>query len=157
VILGTLNRWRLRLVDMNEVRVAPTAGIVACLLVVVALLLPYLLVTEASAVTAYYGAGAITPLAAGLFALVGVIVFAAGREERTDPPLAAGAGLVFGLFSTAVVGAWALTVPVSVVLQLGTAGGAVATLLEFHRYFVTIAAVLVAVAGGWYARALRLV
>jgi hypothetical protein len=142
---------------MNEVRVAPTAGIAACLLVVVALLLPYLLVTEASAVTAYYGAGAITPLAAGLFALVGVIVFAAGREERTDPSLAAGAGLVFGLFSTAVVGAWALTVPVSVALQLGTAGGAVATLLEFHRYLVALAAVLVAVAGGWYARALRLV
>ncbi|MFB6117585.1 hypothetical protein [Halosegnis sp.] len=140
---------------MDEVRAAPTVGIVACLLVVAVLLLPYLLIT--SGVTAYYDAGAITPLAAGLFALVGVIVFAAGREERTDPSLAAGAGLVFGLFAVLVCGVWAATVPASVPLQLGTADTISATLLEFHRFMLVGAAALVAVAGGWYAKTLRLV
>jgi len=141
---------------MDDVRAAPTAGIVACLLVAALLVLPYLLVSPGSAVNTYYNAGAITPLAAGLFALVGVIIFAAGREERTDPPLAAGAGLVFGLFAVAVTLAWALTVPASVALQLGTGSDAVTTLLEYHRYLVVVAAVLVAASGGWYARTLRL-
>ncbi|MFC7177307.1 DUF7548 family protein [Halosegnis marinus] len=141
---------------MDDVRAAPTAGIAACLLVVVALLVPYLLVAPGSAVSAYYDAGAITPLAAGLFSLVGVIVFAAGREERTDPPLAAGAGLVFGGFSLAVCLAWAATVPASVALQLGTADGPVAVFLEYHRFLVTLAAAGVAGAGAWYARVLRL-
>jgi hypothetical protein len=141
---------------MDDVRAAPTAGIVACLLLVAVLLVPYLVVSPGSAVNAYYNAGAITPLAAGLFALVGVIVFAAGREERTDPPLAAGAGLVFGLFAVAVTLAWALTVPASVALQLGTGSDAVTTLLEYHRYLVVLAAALVAGTGAWYARALRL-
>ena len=110
---------------MDGLRAAPTAGIATCLLVVSLLLLPYLLVAQGSAVTAYYDAGAITPLAAGLFAL-------------------------------AVAAAWALTVPESVVLQLGTAQGSTATVLELHRYLLALAAALVALAGGWYARSLRL-
>jgi hypothetical protein len=141
---------------MDDLRAPPTAGIVACLLVVAVLLVPYLLVAQGSAVTAYYDAGAITPLAAGLFALVGVIVFAAGRERRTDPPLAAGAGLVFGVFSLVVCAAWAATVPSSVALQLGTADDAVATVLEFHRFLVAGAAALLAGTGVWYTRALGL-
>jgi len=141
---------------MDDVRAAPTAGIVACLFLAAVLLLPYLLVSPGSAVNAYYDAGAITPLTAGLFALVGVIVFASGREGRTDPPLAAGAGLVFGVFAAAVTLAWALTVPASVALQLGVGSDAVTTLLEYHRYLVVLAAVLVAGSGGWYARSLRL-
>lgn len=141
---------------MDDLRAPPTAGIVACLLVVTVLLIPYLFVAQGSAVTAYYNAGAITPLAAGLFALVGIIVFAAGREGRTDPALAAGAGLVFGTFSLFVCLAWVATVPASVALQLGTANGVVATVLEFHRFLVAGAAALLAGAGVWYTRALGL-
>jgi hypothetical protein len=141
---------------MDDIRAPPTAGIAACLLVVAVLLVPYLLVAQGSAVTAYYDAGAITPLAAGLFALVGVIVFAAGREGRTDPPLAAGAGLVFGGFSLLLCAAWAATVPSSVALQLGTADGTVATILEFHRFLVAGAAAVFAGTGVWYSRALGL-
>lgn len=142
---------------MDEVRAAPTAGIVASLLTLVVLAIPYALVGEASAVTTYYGSGAITPLAAGLFALVGVIVFAAGREDRSDPAIAAGTGLVFGLFISAICALWALTVPASIAVQLVTATGPVATLLEYHRFLLALVSASVLVSGAWYARALRLV
>jgi hypothetical protein len=142
---------------MDDVDAAPTAGIVGCLLVLLVLAVPYLLVDETSAVGAYYAAGAITPLAAGLFALVGVIVFAAGREERSDPALVAGAGLVFGLFIFLICTLWAVTVPGSVAVQLGTASNVAATVLEGHRWVLVAISAVVPVAAGWYARVLRLV
>ena len=82
---------------MDQTKAAPTVGIAGCLLVLAVVMWPYLLET-ASAVSTYYGSGAVTPLAAGLLAFVSVIVFAAGREERSDPATVAGAALVFGLF-----------------------------------------------------------
>ncbi|WP_255196811.1 DUF7548 family protein [Halorarius litoreus] len=142
---------------MDDVKAAPTVGIVGCLLVLLVLTIPYLLVAESSAVGAYYGAGAITPLAGGLFALVGVIVFAAGREERSDPSLVAGAGLVFGLFIFLISALWAVTVPASVPLQLGSLDGLAATLMELHRWLLAVVALLVPVSAAWYARTLRLI
>lgn len=141
---------------MDDVDAAPAAGVVGCLLVLTVLALPYLIVAEASAVGTYYGAGLVTPLAAGLFALVGVIVFAAGREERSDPPLSAGAGLVFGLFIAVICGLWAATVPASVPVQLGTASDLGTTLLEYHRWLLAVAAAIVPASAAWYAWALRL-
>lgn len=140
---------------MNAARAAPTVAAVACVAVLALLVAPYLLVEQASAVNAYYDAGAITPFATGLLALVGVIVFAAGREERSDPALVAGAGLAFGLFAFATAALWALTVPESVAVQLGDVGGATA-FVEYHRFLVALAAAVVLLAAGWYARALRL-
>lgn len=140
---------------MDAARAASTAAIVACLAVLALLFAPYLLFDQASAVTAYYNAGLGTPFATLLLAVVGVIVFAAGREERSDPALVAGAGLVFGLFVFATAGAWAVTVPGSVAVQLGDVGRAT-TFVEYHRYLVTLAAAGVFFAGAWYARALRL-
>jgi len=137
---------------MDAVRVAPAAGIVAALATLVALAVPYLVVGEASAVNAYYNAGAITPLAAGLLATVAVIVFAAGRAGRTDPPLAAGAGLTLGAFALAVSALWAATVPVSVALQLGTVAA-----IRYHRLALVVVAAGVPASAGWYARALGLV
>lgn len=141
---------------MDDLDAAPTAGIVACLLVLTVLAAPYLLV-EASGVGTYYAAGAVTPLVAALFALVGIIVFAAGREERSDPPLVAGAALVFGTFLVLVCGIWAATVPGGLVLQLGEVTGAGATFLEWHRWLLVAIAAVVPLAAGWYARALGLV
>lgn len=142
---------------MDDVDAAPTAGMAGCLLVLAVLAVPYLLVEEASAVGAYYGAGAITPLAAGLFALVGVIVFAAGREERSDPSLVAGAGVVFGTFIFLICVLWAVTVPGSVAVQLGTASGLAVTALEHHRWALAVVSAVVPASAGWYARALRLI
>jgi len=146
---------------MDSRRAAPTLGIAVSLLLVALLAVPYLVVENGGAVATYYDAGALTPWAGGLMALVAVIVFAAGREERTDPDTAAGAGVGLGLVVLLVAALWAVTVPSEVVLQLTTdrplAGPlTTATVVEYHRWAVAAAAALPFGAALWYARTLRL-
>ena len=105
---------------MEQLRLAPTVGIVASLAVLGVLAAPYALVEQGSAVGAYFAAGSINPLVVGLFATVAIIVFAAGREGRSPPDLVAGATLVLGLFMAALATVWAVTVPQSMVTQLST-------------------------------------
>ncbi|WP_254543590.1 DUF7548 family protein [Halomarina pelagica] len=137
---------------MDDARLAPAVGITACLAVVVVLALPYLLVDSARAVGAYYAEGVLDPQFAGLFALVCVIVFAAGRQDRSDPALAAGAALVFGLFILLFCLLWALTVPTDLVLSLTRD-----TTIQYHRYLLVVVAALVPASALWYARTLRLI
>lgn len=146
---------------MDSRRAAPTFGIVASLLVVVAVVVPYLVVEDAAAVATYYGAGALTPFAAAMMALVAVIVFAAGREDRTEPETAAGAAVGLGVVGLLVAVVWAVTVPADVPLQLTTDRPILgplttATVIEYHRWALALAAVLPFAAAAWYAKALRL-
>ena len=145
---------------MEDRRLAPTVGIVASLLVVVLLAVPYGVV-DGEAVANYYGAGVLSPWVGGLLALVAVVVFAAGREDRTDPETAAGFGLGLGLAALTVFALWAVTVPAEIPLQLTTDEPLVGplttgTVVEYHRWVTAGAALLVPAAGAWYARALRL-
>ena len=137
---------------MEPSRLAPSVGVVAAVAVFLVLTVPYALVEEPSAVNTYYGGGATNPLIAGLFALVSVIVFAAAREERADPALAAGAALVLGLFAFAIAALWALTVPRGLVTQLSTA-----TVLEYHPIAVALVTLGLPLSAAWYARVLRVV
>jgi uncharacterized membrane protein len=134
---------------MDDLKVAPAVGIVGCLLVLAVLVWPYLLETAAS-VSAYYASGTVTPLAAGLLAFVSIIVFAAGRQERSDPALVAGAALVFALFVFLIALSFAFTARVDVL------GGASAS-LSSQRWLLAGVAVLPLAGAGWYARALGLV
>ena len=136
---------------MERTRFVPSVGIVACLAVVFGLAVPYGLVNEPSAVGTYYVRGAFNPLFAGLFALVGALAFAAGREERSDPALMAGVTLVVGLFVVLLVAAWAVSVPRDLVLSLTRNA-----LLEYHRYAMVVVALAVPGAAGWYARVLAI-
>ena len=145
---------------MEDRRLAPTVGIVASLLVVVLLAVPYGVV-DGEAVANYYGAGVLSPWVGGLLALVAVVVFAAGREDRTDPETAAGFGLGLGLAALTVFALWAVTVPAEIPLQLTTDEPLVGplttgTVVEYHRWVTAGAALLIPAAGAWYARALRL-
>lgn len=133
---------------MDRRKAAPTLGIAGCLLVLAVLVWPYLQET-ASSVSTYYGSGAVTPLAAGLLAFVSVIVFAAGREERSDPALVAGAALVFSLFVFVIAVSFAFTARVDVI-------GGTDALLTYQRWALAAAAVVPLVGAGWYARALGL-
>lgn len=147
---------------MERRRAAPALGIVASLAVVAVLLVPYLVIDEGADVATYYGAGAITPWAGGLMALVAVIVFAAGLKSRTDPETAAGAGVGLGAVVFLVAALWAVTVPMEVPLQLTTAdplfgGLTTGTVIEYHRWLLAAVAAVVPAAGGLYARALGLV
>jgi len=128
---------------MEDDRLAPLVGIVGCLGVLVALLYPY--VVSEGAVGVYYSFGAVNPLVAGLLALVSIIVLAAGREERTDSSLAAGAGLVLGVFMLLLAAAWALTAPLDAL-----------RITPYHRWSVVVPTVAVVAGSVWYARALRI-
>lgn len=136
---------------MDDVRLAPTVGIAACVAVMIVLAIPFLLLPSASAST-YYGAGVFNPLFAGVFALVCVIVFAAGRTERSDPALAAGVSLVFGLFILGFTLAWGTTVPREVVLSFPTDAS-----FQYHRYVLILAALAIPLSATWYTRALKLI
>ncbi|MFB6307815.1 MAG: hypothetical protein ABEH35_00655 [Haloarculaceae archaeon] len=136
---------------MDELRTAPTLGVVASLAVLALLAAPYAIV-DPGAVGSYYGNGSVNPGIAGLLALVSTIVFAAGREERSDPNLVAGAGLVLGAFVFVLSLLWALTVPESLVTQLSQE-----QLLQYHRWAVAVAGLAIPASGVWYARALRLI
>lgn len=129
---------------MDGLRVAPLVGIFGCVGVLAALAYPY--VASDVGVGAYYSSGPVTPLAAGLLAAVGVIVFAAGREGRTDPSFAAGAGLVFGVFIVAILLAWGLTARIDAV-----------ELSQHHRLATVAVGLLVPLGGLWFARALDVV
>lgn len=139
---------------MDHARFAPLVGIVGSLLVLVVLALPYAVFDMAAGTTPglYYSAGAVSPLVAGLFALVTVIFGAAGREDRTDPLLAAGATLALGVFTVLVVALWALTVPADVV-----AGISESTVGKQHRWILTAVALVVPLSSAWWARSLGVV
>ncbi|MFB6179068.1 MAG: hypothetical protein ABEI77_05015 [Halorientalis sp.] len=128
---------------MDDLRLAPLVGIVASLGVLVVLSVPYVLIDTASGVSAYYASGAINPLLAGLFALVTIIVFAAGREGRTDPTLAAGVALAFGVFMLLIAVVWALTVRVDTI-----------AIQTSHRWALVVVTLFVPASGVWFARAL---
>ena len=139
---------------MKRTRLAPLVGVVGCLLVLVSLGLPYVLVRSSvgSAVGTYYGEGALNPLVGGVFALVAAIVLAAGRDERTDPPLAAGVGIALGFFIVVVMAVWAVTVPLEVVVGMDAP-----TVITTHRWATIAVAALVPVSSLWWSRTLGLV
>lgn len=136
---------------MDSSQVPPTAGVASALLVLIVLVLPVVLVEGGSGLGTYYGAGAVNGLGVGLFAVVSLVVFAAGREGRSAPDLVAGVALVLGAFAVGLAAVWATTVPDSVVLQLGTA-----TSMQYHRWVVVLATLGLPVSAGWYARRLGL-
>lgn len=139
---------------MDEEWTAATLGIVAFVLTGGAVVAPYLLLPadQLDGVAAYYGVGAVSPLLVGVLGLLGAIVFAAGREDRSDPDLVAGITLVIGVFSLVVGLQWALSFyPVT---------GASTATLEFmsdHRWTVPAGGALEALAAYWYAGARGLV
>lgn len=133
---------------MDRERAAATAGVAACVLTAAAVAAPYLVLPagQVDDVAAYYGAGMVSPLAPGLLGLVGAIVFAAGREGRSDPDLVAGVALAVGVFSLIVGLEWALS------FRPGVFGGGVAIeFLDGHRWSVPAGGLLETVAAVWYA------
>ena len=126
---------------------APTVGVVAALAALAVVVAPYFLI-DATEAAVYYSAPTFVPihLVVGLFAMVAVVVFAAGRNGRTDPPTAAGAAVVLGGFMALLVFWWALAV-----------GGLVGSLtdvatFDYHRWLLLVAVLAVAASAGWYAR-----
>jgi len=132
---------------MEVERVAATAGVLFALVVAVLVGATYALL-DPTAVGPYFAAGPASPLLLALFALVAVVVLAAGAQERSDPPLMAGAAVVLGLFSAGLAWWWALSVSPSLVGGLTSAAS-----FEYHRWAVALAATGLLAAAAAYARA----
>lgn len=133
-----------RLTHVQQVSLAPLVAVAGCLGVLGALAYPY--AVSDVGVGLYYASGVINPLVAGLLAAVAVIILAAGREGRTDPGFAAGAGLVFGVSIVLILVTWGATARVDA-LEIS----------RWHRW--SAAAVAVFVPGGalWFARSLDVI
>lgn len=130
----------------------PTLGIVAAAGYVAVALAPYLLLDpEPGILEFYYSFGLAGPPLLSLFAVVAVVMFAAGRQGRTEPDLIAGLTLVLGLVLAVITFHWAISVPETVVAEVTDA-----TWFEYQRWIVAGIAVLVPLASAWYARALEL-
>ncbi|WP_435349064.1 DUF7548 family protein [Haloarchaeobius sp. HRN-SO-5] len=133
---------------MVDVRTPPTVGIAAALAFVAAVLVPYVALSSAAvqALATYYGFGLVGPPYLTLFALVAVIVLAAGRAGRTEPDLAAGVAVVLGAVLALLTLLWATAVDGGVVSSMGTESW-----LAYHRWVVTAVALVLVGASVWYA------
>lgn len=139
---------------MDGERTAATVGTAACLLTAGAVATPYLLLSGNAVqyVGWYYAAGPVNPLAVGLLGLLGAIIFAAGRERRSDPDLVAGIMLSVGLFSAGVAALWATGFDPG-----GIDSTAALEFMDVHRWSVLAGGVAELVAALWYAVARGLV
>lgn len=135
---------------MDRLRVPPTVGMVGALATVIAVLVPYVAVTgqDATAVGAFYGSGVAGPNVAGLFAGIALVVFAAGRQGRTEPDTVAGAALALGLVTLLVAVAWAVTADVEVAQNTSS------TWLPDVRWVIVATTALLPTSALWYAQVL---
>lgn len=131
---------------MDREVLAPALGIATCVAVLVLAAVPYGLAGP-TAVRVYYDAGIAGPPLVSLFAVIVVIVFLAGLRGRSDPALVAGVGLVLGAFMAVLSVSWAASVSPSIV-----GGFTDVASFRYHRWLLAVAAVIVPIAAGWYAR-----
>lgn len=139
---------------MATVRTPPSAGILASVVTVLVVVVPFAVLSspEIAGLQTYYAHGVVGPWPVAMLGLLSIVAFAAGRQERTDPVTVAGATLVFGVAAAAIALYWAVAVPGDLVQQLGTASW-----LAYHRWLLAAAAVGVLASALWYVRALDLV
>jgi hypothetical protein len=129
--------------------VAPTVGTVASLLLAVVVFAPALLITEAQVgVADYYAAGPVGVSVVGFLGFVGVVVFLAGIQERTDPATVAGLTLVLGVAMFAFALTWALSIDETLLFSFPARYAWIAN----HRWAVLGLAAVVTVAAAGYAR-----
>jgi hypothetical protein len=135
---------------MNAESVSADAGAVACLLLAAAVFAPSLVITGSNVGTAaYYAAGPVGLSVVGFLSLLGVVVFLAGKQGRTDPVTVAGLAVVLGLAMLAFALLWSVSLTPTVVFSFP----ARYAWIENHPLAVLALAAAVAVAGGAYARA----
>lgn len=135
---------------MDTADAAPTAGIVACLALLLALAAPFVLAGGAeSPLGVYYASGVVGVTGAAFIAAVLVVVFLSGIQGRSPPDTVAGIAVVAGLALFVIALSWALAVGEDVLFSFPAS----AAWIEYHRWVVLAIAALVPAAAGTYARA----
>ena len=133
---------------MNVDSIAPRLGAVACLLLAGAVFVPALIVSApGNAVAAYYSAGPFGVSLVGVLALISVVVFLAGAQDRSDPQTLAGVAVVAGVAMTLFSLVWATSIDPTVLLSFP----AEFAWIESHRWIVVVGSGLAALAAGGYA------
>ncbi|WP_435063822.1 DUF7548 family protein [Halobaculum sp. EA56] len=135
---------------MDLADVAPTAGIAACVALLLALVAPFVLVADpGTGLGVYYASGALGVGGVGFLALLLIVVFLSGKQERRPPDTVAGVAVVASLALFALTAAWALAVDVQNLYSFPAS----ASWILNHRWVVLALAALVPASAGAYARA----
>lgn len=132
---------------MNRLRLPPTVGIVGAFATALVVLTPYVALTgeDATALGPYYGSGIVGPNVVGLFAAIALVIFAAGRQGRTEPDTVAGAALVVGGVTFLAAVAWTLTADTEIAMNTS------ATWLPHLRWILVATTAALPASALWYA------
>ncbi|KAB1196755.1 MULTISPECIES: hypothetical protein [Haloferax] len=134
---------------MDVERFASTIGLVGATLLAVAVAVPAVAVESgAGEMAAYYAAGPFGISLVGMLALLEVIVFLSGRQERTDPAVAAGLAFVLSLSMLGLSVVWTFAIDPNVLFSFPQQY----SWLSYHRWTVIGAAAITFVGAAGYAR-----
>jgi hypothetical protein len=134
--------------DVDLDALAPRLGAVTCLLLAGVVFVPALIVSApGNAVAAYYASGPLGVSVVGVLALVSVVVFLAGAQERSDPQTLAGVVVVSGISMVLFSVLWAVSIDPTVLFSFP----AEYAWIESHRWVVVAGAALATLAAGGYA------
>ena len=135
---------------MNLADSAPVAGVAACLALLSVLAAPFVLIADAgTGLGVYYASGTVGAAGVAFLAILLVVVFLSGRQERRPASTVAGVALVAGLGLLALALAWALAVDVQNLYSFPQS----ATWILWHRWLVVGVAALVPLSAGAFASA----
>ncbi|MGQ4555884.1 DUF7548 family protein [Halobellus sp. GM3] len=135
--------------DSDYDSIAPTVGAIVCLLLAAIVFAPALLVTTSDVgVAEYYASGPFGVSVVGFLALLNVIVFLAGAQERSDPVTLAGVALVSGLAVLLFSILWAVSIESTLLFSFPSEYA----WIENHRWAVVTVSAIVTIAAGSYAR-----
>ncbi len=135
---------------MNVADAATTAGIAACGALLLVLAAPFLLIADpGTGLTVYYASGTLGVSGVAFLAVLLVVVFLSGRQQRRDPSIIAGVALVAAVALLALAVTWAVAVDVQNLFSFPAS----ASWITWHRWVVVAVAVLVPASAGAYARA----
>jgi len=135
---------------MNLADSAPVGGVVACLALLSVLAAPFVLIAGAgTGLGVYYSSGPVGAAGVAFLAVLLVVVFLSGRQERRPESTVAGIALVAGVGLLALATAWALAVDVQNLYSFPQS----ATWILWHRWLVVGVAALVPLSAGAFAKA----
>ncbi|AFK18742.1 hypothetical protein E6P09_08160 [Haloferax mediterranei ATCC 33500] len=136
---------------MDAERLAPTIGLIGSILLAVAVAVPAVAVEASNGqMAAYYASGPVGLSIVGMLALLEVIVFLSGRQNRTDPATAAGLGVVLSLSMLGLAVLWSVSIDPTVLFSFEQQYA----WLSYHRWTVIGAAAVALVGGVGYARSI---
>lgn len=134
--------------DVDLGSLAPRLGAVACLLLAGVVFVPALVVSApGNAVAVYYASGPLGVSVVGVLALISVVVFLAGAQERSDPQTVAGVVVVAGISMVLFSALWAVSIDPTVLFSFPSEYA----WIESHRWVVVAGSALAALAAGGYA------